>query len=94
MQLNLGTRPGQANDGPIAGGNFLDGSIFEIGSIRSQIHEIPLTLFIAMEFQVIARNNGTVEDNMVIRGATDANNRVILKRPAFKRDGLVGVEES
>jgi hypothetical protein len=94
MELNLGTRPGQANDGPIAGGNFLNGSIFEIGSVRPQIHEIPLTLFIAVEFQVIARDDGTVEDNMVIRGATDANNCVILKRPAFQRDGLVGVEES
>jgi hypothetical protein len=51
-------------------------------------------LFIAVEFQVIARDDGTVEDNMVIRGATDANNCVILKRPAFQRDGLVGVEES
>ena len=94
MELYLRASPGQANNKPITGGNFLDGSIFEIGSVRSQIHEVPLALLIAVEFQVIARDDGTIEDNMVIRGTTDANNCVILKRPAFQRDGLVGVEES
>lgn len=92
VDLNIGARASQANDETILYGLALNALSGEVGAVGANVVNFP-TVFALAQLDMVARDHGAVENDVVIYGATNTDDGLFFKRPALHWGFIDGVQQ-